>query len=92
MTFTGTDAYGNGTVCRGGRSWRNYKEGAELAASKRQTTFAKMAREQAMREKRVRKQEKKDDKKQAAIDAANGVVTSEEPLVSSEEDPAESRP
>jgi hypothetical protein len=43
-----------------------------LAASKRQTTFAKMAREQAMREKRVRKQEKKDDKKQAALDAANG--------------------
>jgi hypothetical protein len=31
-----------------------------------------MAREQAMREKRVRKQEKKDDKKQAALDAANG--------------------
>jgi hypothetical protein len=33
-----------------------------------------MAREQAMRDKRVRKQEKKDDRKQAAIDAANGVV------------------
>jgi hypothetical protein len=33
-----------------------------------------MAREQAIREKRVRKQEKKDDKKQAAIDAANGVL------------------
>ena len=33
-----------------------------------------MAREQAMREKRLRKQEKKDDKKQAAIDAANGVT------------------
>jgi hypothetical protein len=31
-----------------------------------------MAREQAMREKRVRKQEKKDDKKQAALEAANG--------------------
>jgi hypothetical protein len=39
-----------------------------------------MAREQAMREKRVRKQEKKDDKKQAAIDAANGVVTPEAPV------------
>ena len=52
-----------------------------MAASKRQTTFAKMAREQAMREKRVRKQEKKDDKKQAAIDAANGVVTPETPPV-----------
>ena len=31
-----------------------------------------MAREQAIREKRVRKQEKKDDKKQAALDAASG--------------------
>ncbi len=46
-----------------------------------------MAREQAMREKRVRKQEKKDDKKQAAIDAANGVVTPETPPVD-EETPA----
>ena len=36
-----------------------------------------MAREQAMREKRLRKQEKKDDKKQAAIDAANGVTAPE---------------
>ncbi len=62
-----------------------------MAASKRQTTFAKMAREQAMREKRVRKQEKKDDKKQAAIDAANGVVTSEESPVSGEDDPNETR-
>ena len=62
-----------------------------MAASKRQTTFAKMAREQAMREKRVRKQEKKDDKKQAAIDAANGVVTSEESPVSGEDDPNEIR-
>jgi hypothetical protein len=44
-----------------------------------------MAREQAMREKRVRKQEKKDDKKQAAIDAANGVVTPETPAIDEEE-------
>jgi len=56
-----------------------------LAASKRQTTFAKMAREQAMREKRVRKQEKKDDKKQAAIDAANGVVAPEAEPVDEDE-------
>ena len=55
-----------------------------MAASKRQTTFAKMAREQAMREKRVRKQEKKDDKKQAAIDAANGVVSTVEQPVDEE--------
>ncbi len=44
-----------------------------------------MAREQAMREKRVRKQEKKDDKKQAAIDAANGVVAPEAEPVDEEE-------
>ena len=37
-----------------------------------------------MREKRVRKQEKKEDKKQAAIDAANGVVTPEAPAIDEE--------
>jgi hypothetical protein len=36
------------------------------SSSKRQTTMAKLAREQAVREKRARKQEKKEDKKQAA--------------------------
>jgi hypothetical protein len=56
-------------VCRA-----KHDEGAEVAASKRQTTFAKIAREQSLREKRVRKQEKKDDKKQAALDAANGIA------------------
>ena len=44
-----------------------------------------MAREQAMREKRVRKQEKKDDKKQAAIDAANPDFIPVESPVSSED-------
>jgi hypothetical protein len=39
------------------------------SSSKRQTTMAKLAREQAVREKRARKQEKKEDKKQAAVDA-----------------------
>lgn len=39
------------------------------SSSKRQTTMAKLAREQAVREKRARKQEKRDDKKQAAADA-----------------------
>ncbi len=39
-----------------------------MAASKRQTTFAKLAREQALKERRVRKQEKKDDKKRAAAE------------------------
>lgn len=37
-----------------------------MAASKRQTTFAKLQREQAVKERRARKQEKKDEKKQAA--------------------------
>ena len=49
-----------------------------MAASKRQTTFAKLAREQAMRERRVRKQEKKDDKKQAAAALAAGGPAAEE--------------
>lgn len=35
------------------------------ASSNRQTTMAKMAREQAVRERRTRKQAKKDDRKQA---------------------------
>ena len=39
------------------------------SSSKRQTTMAKIAREQAVREKRTRKQEKREDKKQAAVDA-----------------------
>ena len=39
------------------------------SSSKRQTTMAKLAREQAVREKRARKLEKKEDKKQAAVDA-----------------------
>ena len=47
-----------------------------------------MAREQAMREKRVRKQEKKDDKKQAAIDLANGVIPAEQPVDEDEEEPS----
>ena len=37
-----------------------------MAASKRQTTFAKMQREQAVKERRARKQEKRDGKKLAA--------------------------
>jgi hypothetical protein len=41
-----------------------------MAKSNRQTTMAKIAREQAVRERRVRKQAKKDDRKQAAAEAA----------------------
>jgi hypothetical protein len=55
------------------------------SSSKRQTTMAKMAREQAVREKRARKLEKKEYKKQAA---AAGLV--EEPAAElSEHDEAE---
>ncbi len=37
------------------------------SSSKRQTTMAKFSREQALRERRARKQEKKDDRKAAAL-------------------------
>ena len=37
-------------------------------SSKRQTTMAKMKREQAVRERRVRKQEKKEERKRAAAE------------------------
>jgi hypothetical protein len=40
-----------------------------MAASKRQTTMAKIAREQAVRERRARKQQKRDDRKRAHADA-----------------------
>ena len=43
--------------------------------SKRQTTMAKIAREQAVRERRARKQEKKDNKKAAAAYTANAEST-----------------
>ena len=45
------------------------------ASSNRQTTMAKMAREQAVRERRTRKQAKKDDKKQAGA-AQNALAES----------------
>ena len=45
-----------------------------MAASKRQTTMAKLAREQSVRERRVRKQEKRDAKKLAK---AEGTVLGE---------------
>jgi hypothetical protein len=49
-------------------------------ASKRQMTRAKMDREQAVREKRARKQQKRDDKKHAAIgsEVAIGNAVSEQ--------------
>jgi hypothetical protein len=53
------------------------------SSSKRQTTMAKMAREQAVREKRARKLEKKEYKKQAA---AAGLVEEPETELSAEGD------
>jgi hypothetical protein len=47
------------------------------SSSKRQTTMAKMAREQALRERRVRKAQKADDRKEAAAAAARGDVPAE---------------
>ena len=40
-------------------------------ASKRQTTMAKIAREQAVRERRARKEEKREKKRAAALAKAN---------------------
>ena len=44
-------------------------------ATKRQTTRAKMDREQAVKEKRARKQQKKDDRRQAALDPGHADQT-----------------
>jgi hypothetical protein len=46
-------------------------------ATKRQTTMAKLAREQSVREKRVRKQKRKDERRAAA---ALGLTVDGEPL------------
>jgi hypothetical protein len=48
------------------------------SSSKRQTTMAKFSREQALRERRARKQEKKEDRKQAAL--AGDSLPADEPL------------
>ena len=54
------------------------------SSSKRQTTMAKVAREQAVREKRARKQEKKELRKQAAAGPAEAEVTPGPEAVSGE--------
>jgi hypothetical protein len=51
-----------------------------LAPSKRQTTMAKLQREQSVREKRARKQERKDEKKQAAAQEAYLLANPPEPV------------
>ena len=63
-----------------------------MAASKRQTTMAKLAREQAVKERRVRKQEKKDNKKRAAAELAanpDGAQLEESPEETLPEQPVE---
>jgi hypothetical protein len=54
------------------------EKGARLASSKKRQTFAKIAREQAVRERRARKQAKKDQRREpAAPEQASGTdVTS----------------
>lgn len=47
-----------------------------MGSTKRQTTMAKMAREQAVREKRARKEEKKENKKLGIVNPAT--VTDDE--------------
>jgi hypothetical protein len=42
------------------------------SSSKRKTTMAKLNREKAVRERRLRKQAKKNARRQAALDAASG--------------------
>ena len=44
-------------------------------SSKRQTTMAKMKREQTVRERRVRKQEKKDERKRVAAEMKAAGIT-----------------
>jgi hypothetical protein len=65
-------------------------------SSKRQTTMAKMKREQTVRERRVRKQEKKEERKRVAAEMkAAGItrtwdeVDTEAPLEGSTDTPAE---
>ena len=46
------------------------KTGRDMAASKRQTTMAKIARERAVLDKRARKAERKEERKRAAAEQA----------------------
>jgi len=49
----------------------------QMAASKRQTTMAKLAREQSVRERRARKQEKRDARKLAKAEGTPIMVDSD---------------
>lgn len=48
------------------------------SSTKRQQTMAKLSRERALKEKRVRKQEKKDERKLAAAESAVAAETPQE--------------
>ena len=50
------------------------------SSSKKRTTMAKMNRERAVQEKRVRKAEKKEERKLAAAEAARALEAGESPL------------
>jgi len=52
------------------------------SSSKKKTTMAKINRENAVRERRLRKQARKDARKQAAADVANAPVETEEQIIS----------
>jgi len=61
------------------------------SSSKRKTTRAKLNRENAVRERRLRKQAKKDARKQAAADAPSGppdIPTGDDPDLDSEAAPS----
>jgi hypothetical protein len=86
---TGRGGYGGSSAAGAPRSSRPSGEadsrGRRLMATKRQTTFAKMDRERAVREKRARKQEKKDAAK--AAKAAGGAEPGTEPGTEPASDP-----
>ncbi len=58
------------------------------SSSKRQTTMAKFSREQALRERRARKQEKKDERKNAALVPEGGAEDPTEAPADEGETPA----
>ena len=57
-----------------------------MASSKRQTTFAKLARERRVLEKRELKREKKEERKQAAAAEAEGAPAADVDLQPAETD------
>lgn len=63
-----------------------------MSAKKRQQTFAKLQREQAVREKRARKQERRQDAraaKAAAAQAADGQPETDDAVVDAQDTPVD---